>query len=233
MSDSDVFDDRHYAVVGATGGIGAALCDALKARGAHVSGFSRSGTDGVVLDYDRPETIEAAAAGVDRSLDGLIIATGLLRGEGAELEKSLKDLDADRLARAFHINAIGPALVLRHFLPLLTREATTRTGVITAKVGSIEDNRIGGWYGYRAAKAAANQMVRTAAIEHARRWPNGIVVALHPGTVDTGLSKPFQRSATMLLTPEEAAVRMLDVLGGLTPQDTGGFFAHDGERLPF
>ena len=225
-------DGERWAVVGATGGIGAALCDGLEARGASVVRLSRSGAGGVVLDYDRPQTIEAAAS-LDEPLDGLIVATGVLRGEGAEPEKSLRDLDAERLARAYHVNAIGPAIVLRHFLPLMRRDAVTRAGVVTAKVGSIEDNRLGGWYGYRAAKAAANQIVRTAAIEHARRWPDGIVVALHPGTVDTGLSKPFQRSATSLFTPEESADKMLGVLSGLTPADTGGFFSHDGERLPF
>ena len=227
------FAGTRCAVIGATGGIGAALCAALEVRGASVLRFSRSAGGGTVLDYDRPDTIEAAAGTVGAPLDGLIVATGLLRGDGAEPEKSLRDLDAERLARAFHVNAVGPALVLRHFLPLMRREGTTRAAVVTAKVGSIADNRLGGWYGYRAAKAAANQIVRTAAIEHARRWPEGIVVALHPGTVDTTLSRPFQRSATSLFTPKEAASRMLDVLERLTPTDTGNFFSHDGTRLPF
>ena len=222
-----------FAVVGATGGIGAALCAALERRGASVRRFSRTGAGGTVLDYDEPASIEAAAGSLDAPLDGLIVATGLLRGEGAEPEKSLRDLDGERLARAFHVNAVGPALVLRHFLPRMGRDGVSRAAVVTAKVGSIEDNRLGGWYGYRAAKAAANQIVRTAAIEHARRWPDGIVVALHPGTVDTDLSRPFQRSANTLFAPDEAAVRMLDVLDGLTPADTGGFFSHDGTRLPF
>ncbi|TRW18345.1 SDR family NAD(P)-dependent oxidoreductase [Glacieibacterium frigidum] len=210
-------------VVGASGGIGGALVEALALRG-EVTGLTRAD-----LDLTDPASITSAAARIDRPLDLVIVATGSL---GAP-EKALRDLDATRLADQFAVNAIGPALVAQAFLPKLRTDRRTGFAVLSARVGSIADNRLGGWHAYRASKAALNQLVRTMAIEHARRCPLGVCVALHPGTVDTGLSAPFQRGVRELFTPAVAAGHLLTVLDGLQPADTGGFFAWDGSAIAF
>lgn len=218
-------------VVGAGGGIGAALVRALQARGCEVVGLSRSG-DG--LDVTDEASVKAAAERVGAPADMVIVATGLLHGDGVAPERSMRELDGLRLARLFAVNAIGPALVAKHFVPLLPREGRSVFAALSARVGSISDNRLGGWYGYRASKAALNQIIRTLAIEVARSRPHAAVVGLHPGTVDTGLSAPFQRGVPEggLFTPEFAAERLLTVLDGLGPGDSGGCFAWDGERVP-
>jgi len=165
----------------------------------------------------------------------VIVATGLLQDNEMTPEKRLADLDPGRIARAFAINAIGPALVLKHFAPRLPRQGKSVLAVLTARVGSISDNRLGGWYSYRAAKAAANQLVRTTAIELSARRKDAICVALHPGTVDTPLSAPFQKgvSPDRLFTPVFAAERLLSVIETLQPEQTGHFLAWDGRQIPF
>ena len=135
------------------------------------------------------------------------------------------------MAQSFAINAIGPALVMKHFLPLLPRDSSAVFATLSARVGSIGDNRLGGWYSYRASKAALNQLVRTAAIELNRRSPNAICVALHPGTVDTGLSASFAKTGLDVQTPELAAERLLEVIAKLTANDSGGFFDYKGEPI--
>ncbi len=162
----------------------------------------------------------------------MIVATGILQGDGIAPEKSSRELSADGLARYFAVNTIGPALVAKHFLPLLSRGPAV-FAALSARVGSIGDNRLGGWYGYRASKAALNMIVRTLAIELARTRPEAVCIALHPGTVDTGLSQPFQRGVPpgQLFTPQRSAEALLDVLAGLTPADSGGCFAWDGQRI--
>ncbi|WP_419816479.1 SDR family NAD(P)-dependent oxidoreductase [Glacieibacterium sp.] len=217
--------DLRAVIVGASGGIGAALIEALAGR-AEVIGLSRSNG----LDLTDPASITAAAARIDGSLDLVIVATGHL---GTTPGKSRRDLDAAALAQQFAVNAIGPALVAQAFLPKLRSDRKTAFAALSARVGSIEDNRLGGWHGYRASKAALNQLVRTLAIEHARSHPLGLCMALHPGTVDTALSKPFQRSARTLFTPVDAAVRLLTVLDTLAPPDSGRLFAWDGQPIPF
>ncbi len=221
--------DLRAVVVGAGGGIGAAFVDLLGARGT-VVGLAR--TD---LDLTDAASIAAAAARIDGSLDLVIVATGMLHDAAGGPEKSLRDLDPERLARSFAVNAIGPALVARSFLPKLHIDRKTAFVALSARVGSIGDNRLGGWYGYRASKAALNQLLRTAAIEHARRAPLGVVAALHPGTVATRLSAPFQRgiAADALFTPAFSAAALLSVIDRLTPADSGGFFAWDGAAIPF
>ncbi len=216
-------------VVGARGGIGAAMADLLSPR-AEVISLTRAD-----LDLTDPESITAAARGIDAPVDLVIVATGLLHDATGGPEKSLRDLDAGRLARAFAVNATGPALVAQALLPKLRTDRKTAFIALSARVGSIADNRLGGWYGYRASKAALNQLLRTAAIEHARRAPLSVVAALHPGTVDTRLSAPFQRgvAAGKLFTPSFSAGAMLGVIDRLTPADSGGFFAWDGSEIPF
>ena len=221
-------------VVGASGGIGTALCERLAQdpRVTHVHKFSRHSP--VPLDLTDEASIAAAALTVDTPRL-VIVATGLLQDANLAPEKRLADLDPDSLARAFAINAIGPALILKHFAPRLPREGKSVLAVLTARVGSISDNRLGGWYGYRAAKAAANQLVRTTAIELAARRKDAICVALHPGTVDTPLSAPFQKgvSPERLFTPAFAAERLLSVIDTLQPGQTGHFLAWDGQQIPF
>ncbi len=194
--------------------------------------LSRSGP--LRLDYAEPDTIAEAAGSIGGPLDLVIVATGLLHDGEFGPEKSLRDLDADALARSFAVNTIGPALVAKHFLPLMRRDGKSVFAALSARVGSISDNGVGGWYGYRAAKAALNQMLKTASIEHARRWPEGVVVGLHPGTVDTGLSKPFQRNVAdgKLFDAAYSAGAMLDVLDGLSATDSGKVFAYDGSEVP-
>jgi NAD(P)-dependent dehydrogenase (short-subunit alcohol dehydrogenase family) len=212
-------------VIGASGGIGAALVEALRDEDVPVRGFARPELD--ILD----EASIAAAAAKAGSPSLVIVATGLLHEGERGPEKSLRDLDPEWLARQYAVNAIGPALVAKHFLPIMPSTGRSVFAVLSARVGSITDNRLGGWYGYRASKAALNQLVRTLAIEDKRRNDRGIVVALHPGTVDTKLSEPFQSAGRDLFQPGRAAVQLLDVLDGLKVTDSGRHFAWDGIEI--
>lgn len=229
-------------VIGANGGIGAALVAAFAASGRydriiaaarHAPDTSADRVEYLPIDIADPASIEAAAARIDTPLTRVIVATGILHDDAAGPERALRDLDADRLTHLFAINTIGPALALKHFVPLLAKDEPATIACISARVGSISDNRLGGWYGYRASKAALNQIVRTAAIELARTRPYAMCVALHPGTVDTGLSKPFQRGvpAEKLFTPDYSAERLLAVLNDLTPAHSGRIFAWDGAEI--
>ena len=219
-------------IIGASGGIGAALVAALEEEGVPVRGYARSFVGERHIDLEDEASIAAAAATAGRP-DLVIVATGLLHDAGKGPEKAIGDLDAAWLARNFAVNAIGPALVAKHFLPLMPREGRSVFAVLSARVGSISDNRLGGWYGYRASKAAANQIVRTLSIEDRRRNKRGIVVGLHPGTVDTGLSRPFQGNVQpgRLFTPDRAAVQLLDVIDGLGPADSGKLFDWEGKEV--
>jgi NAD(P)-dependent dehydrogenase (short-subunit alcohol dehydrogenase family) len=223
-------------VFGAGGGIGSALHASLRAQSRHASvmAFSRSGSPS--FDLGDETSIIAAADAVAahaREIRLVLVATGALAREGCVAEKSLKQIDPAALARAFAINTIGPALLMKHFIPLLPREGRSVFAVLSARVGSIGDNRLGGWYGYRAAKAALNQIVRTAAVELKRSRPEALCVALHPGTVDTRLSTGFAKQGLTLQTPEAAAEKILGVIDGLRPQDSGGFFDQSGGIIPW
>lgn len=210
-------------VIVGQGGIGAALADQI---------------DGA-LRWSRPEvdsTDEAsvirAAAGIEL-LDLAIVTTGMLHDAEQRPERALKELDLIKLARSFAINTIAPALVAKHLIPKMPRDRRAVFAVLGARVGSIGDNRTGGWHGYRASKAALVMLMKTIAIETARIRPHAIVVTLHPGTVDTGMSKPFQGNvaAEKLFTPAFAAEQLLGVIDRLTPADSGGHFAWDGSRI--
>ena len=220
-------------VIGAGGGIGSALAAAIEARGTEVLRLSRHSDP--PLDLEDDASIEAAAAAVaDRApFDLILIATGLLHGAGVSPEKSVSQIDGAAFDRLFRVNATGPALVMRHFLPLLARDRRGVIAALSARVGSIGDNRLGGWVGYRSAKAALNQIVRTLAIELARTHPHTILVGLHPGTVDTGLSAPFQRNVApdKLFSPQLSATRLLNVIDELVSADSGGCFDFAGERI--
>ncbi len=223
-------------VIGSTGGIGAAVLEQLQADSqfTHVVALSRATVPALDL-MDEASIAEAArrisALGLPIRL--LIDATGILSGTDYQPEKSLGQLDAAHMAHSFAINAIGPALLMKHFLPLLPKEGKAVFASLSAKVGSIGDNRLGGWYSYRASKAALNQLVHTAAIELRRRAPEAVCVVLHPGTVATDLSSPFAKTGLVMLTPAESANRLLNVVDGLTAKDSGGFFNHDGGELPW
>lgn len=219
-------------VIGASGGIGAGLVAALEEEGVSVRGYARSFSGERHIDLEDEASIAAAAATAGRP-ELVIVATGLLHDAGRGPEKAIGELDAAWLSRNFAVNAIGPALVAKHFLPLLPREGRSIFAVLSARVGSISDNRLGGWYGYRASKAAANQIVRTLSIEDRRRNKRGIVVGLHPGTVDTGLSRPFQGNVQpgRLFAPDRAAVQLLDVIDGLGPADSGRLFDWEGKEV--
>jgi len=218
-------------VIGASGGIGSALADRLEQRGP-VARLSRRAGD---LDLCDESSIAAAAKRLrDRApFERIIVAAGLLHDAATAPERSLRDLSAEGLGRSFAVNAIGPALCAAHFLPLLAPDG--KFAALSARVGSISDNRLGGWYGYRASKAALNQLIRTAAIELARTRPHAVCVTLHPGTVDTAMSRPFQRgvASARLFTPAFSAERLIAVLDRLGPADSGHCFDWAGERVPF
>ena len=222
-------------VLGASGGIGGASVEALERSGrfAAVMGLSRR-EDG--LDLNDEATIAAAAQRVSAlglPLRLVMVTTGLLHDGPMQPEKTWRQLDAETLLRSFAVNAAGPALVAKHFLPLLPREGKAVFAALSAKVGSIGDNQLGGWYGYRAAKAALNQLVHTAAIELRRTRPEAICVTLHPGTVATALSAPFGASGHEPVEPTSAAERLLQVIDGLTPDQTGLLLDHTGLPLPW
>ena len=233
------------AIFGSSGGIGAALSRQLVQSGrfARVYAGSRggqtdlSGTQSFAFDLSDEASIAAAAAAFDPAPDLVIVATGLLQDLTRQItpEKSFRDIDPAAMAAVFAANTIGPALIAKHCLPRLPRGAPAIFAVLSAKVGSIEDNQLGGWHSYRASKAALNMLIKNIAIELARSHPQAIAVALHPGTVDSRLSAPFQRGVPpgKLFSPDQAAGHLLDVIDNLTPADSGSLFAWDGTRLPF
>ncbi len=216
-------------VIGASGGIGSALAAALEETGHEVTRLSRS-ADG--LDITREATIEAALARLNGTYDRIIVATGALEAAGQPPEKTIRDLKPEALAAQFAVNAIGPALVLKHVWRLIPRDRPSVTAVLSARVGSIGDNRLGGWYSYRSAKAAVNQLVHTAAVELGRSHREAVLVALHPGTVATSFTADYAGRHTTV-PPEEAAANLLAVIDGLAPPDTGRFFDWKGEPVPW
>jgi hypothetical protein len=218
-------------VIGATGGIGRALADALAAEGRAIIRLGRRTRP--ALDLTDEASIAAAAAAVGPGLRLVIDATGFLHDARFRPEKSLREIDPAHLALNFALNATGPALLMKHFLPLLAPEGRAVFATLSARVGSIADNRLGGWYGYRAAKAALNQLVRSAAIELARSRRDAVCVALHPGTVATPLSAPFAKAGLEVQTPAEAASRLLATIARLTPTQSGLLLDRDGATIPF
>lgn len=238
----------NVAVIGAGGGIGSALAEDLQQCGAVAQVFrcsrsaaasTGSGHTNVALDIEHEESIASAAAQIAAAsgkLHLVIMATGILhRRDGLQPEKTWRSLSAAAMEDAFRINSIGPALVAKHFLPLLAQQQKSAFAALSARVGSIEDNRLGGWYAYRASKAALNMLIKTLAIELARRNPQALCVGLHPGTVDTGLSRPFQAGvpAEKLFAPARAARQLLQVLDQLQPAQSGRTYAWDGTAVPF
>ena len=245
-----------HVVIGASRGIGLALTEALLTKQPHdrVIAAARSADSPglkalsaqhgerlqcLAVDVTEPASVAKLAEGLrDQPPIGTVIySAGLLHhpDHPGLPEKKLEDLDWAAMQQVFVVNTLGPALALKHIMPLMDRQARSVFAVISARVGSIGDNQLGGWYSYRASKAAVNQLLRTAAIEAKRRHPHVIVTALHPGTTDTDLSAPFQKNvpAGKLFTPAFVAERLLAVIDDLTAEDSGGFKAWDGQEVPW
>ncbi|SMH50220.1 SDR family NAD(P)-dependent oxidoreductase [Maritimibacter sp. HL-12] len=216
-------------VIGASGGIGSALASVLESRGARVTRLSRR-DDG--LELTDPASVERLLGALDGPFETVLVATGALEPGGHRPEKALRQINAEALAAQFALNATGPALVLRHLPRLLPRDRPSRFAALSARVGSIGDNRLGGWHGYRAAKAALNQLVHGAAIELARSHHEAVCVVLHPGTVATRLTETHGAGHARV-PAKAAAAHLLDVLDGLSPADTGGFFDWAGKPVPW
>ena len=235
---------RNIVVGGGSGAIDAAFAAELarKYPNACISSLSRTRSRSsdvrirtVRVDYLDEASLRNASERVGQygPVDLVIAAGGILHQSGMMPEKSLRDLSADKLLTLYSANTVGPALIAKHFLPLMPRCRRAVFAALSARVGSISDNRLGGWYSYRASKAALNMLIRCASIEMGRRNPQAVVVGLHPGTVDSALSKPFQSNVApeKLFSPQYAVIRMLEVLESLGASDSGHCYAWDGSRI--
>ena len=221
-------------VVGSSGAIGSSLVNVLNQRDnySHVISLSRSSD--YYLDLFSEETIIKSAASIaelGHPIKLVIVASGILHSDTIYPEKSWRKIEAQPLETLFRVNAIGPMLLMKHFLPLLPKRERAVFVCLSARVGSIEDNELGGWYGYRASKAALNQFIKTASIELSRRNPEAICVALHPGTVTSNLSEPFSKGGLSVTSPETCAENLSTVIDQLTVDDTGGFFDYKKRRI--
>ena len=236
--------NQNIAIIGASGGLGSAFIDLFSDNPTNtVYAFARSEIKNPLanvrygqINFADEASIQQAAeqSAQNGPLDCVIVATGMLHDTELMPEKSLRDLSAEKFQRSFLANTIGPALIAKHFLPKLHRKQRAVFAALSARVGSIGDNRLGGWYAYRASKAALNMLIKTASIEVARRQPQTIVLGLHPGTVDTGLSQPFQRRvpSDKLFSTDYSAKRLISVLDGLSAEDSGKVLAWDGSEIP-
>lgn len=220
-------------IIGSSGTIGSAFIELLQSNPScsEVVGVHRHSQ--YPLDYQNPDSIESCANSLSAqgSFQLIINTTGVLHSNDWMPEKKLDDVNAEQLMELMKINAIGPALTIRHFSPLMDPQNSVMV-TLSAKVGSIEDNRLGGWYSYRASKAALNMLIKTAAIEWARTKPNAVLIAMHPGTVNSRLSKPF-RGEQIGRPPNDAVRDMFAVIENLTKEDSGSFVSYSGEKLPW
>jgi NAD(P)-dependent dehydrogenase (short-subunit alcohol dehydrogenase family) len=235
--------NRNIAVIGASGSIGSTFVHHFASDASNnILAFSRTVTDfnlpnvySDTIDFHDESTIQQAAEAASKSgpLDLVIVATGILHNASMMPEKSIRQLSAENFEKAFLTNTVGPALIAKHFLPLMKRSDRNVFAALSARVGSISDNRLGGWHAYRASKAALNMTLKTISIEMAMRQKNTIVVGLHPGTVDSQLSKPFQGNVpeSQLFTPEYSVEKLVSVIDRLTPGDSGKVFAWDGLEI--
>jgi NAD(P)-dependent dehydrogenase (short-subunit alcohol dehydrogenase family) len=216
-------------VIGASGGIGRAVAEEMKQRGGSVTTLSRR-DDG--LDVTDPASVDRVMGALEGPFQTVFISVGILAPEGATPEKQLSAIDPETMARVFAVNTVGVANLMTHLPRLLPRRGRSVAGVLTARVGSIGDNRMGGWYSYRASKAALNQIVHCAAVELGRSHRDAIIAALHPGTVDTDFTAGYDPKHGKS-TPSQAAAHLCDVMERLTPDQTGGFFDWSGAEVPW
>ncbi len=236
---------NNIVIIGASGGIGHAFIQLLSKDSTNtLYTFSRSYKktptthENIIsanIDYNNEASIVEAAKSTEVAgpIDLVIVATGFLHDDTIMPERSLRELSAEKFEKNFLVNTIGPALVAKHFLPKMNKKQRAVFAILSARVGSINDNRLGGWYAYRASKAAVNMLIKTASIEITRKQPNTIVVGLHPGTVDSQLSEPFQRNikSEKLFTPEYSTKKMMSVIQELKINDSGNTFAWDGKKI--
>jgi len=222
-------------IIGARGGIGAALANALEKDKNYAQILRLHRESSPPLDILDEASIAAAATSLSAThppISLVIVATGLLHSEQKGPEKSLRELEPNWMIENFRINAVGPALVAKHFLPIMAKQGPICFAALSARVGSISDNRLGGWHSYRASKSALNMLIRNISIEWQRKNPQSVVVGLHPGTVETSLSAPFKGNpAHERFTPSRAAGNMLSVIHGLKPEQSGQIFAYDGSLV--
>jgi NAD(P)-dependent dehydrogenase (short-subunit alcohol dehydrogenase family) len=239
----------NIVIIGASGGIGSAFVKLLSQNeNNRVHAFARTSSlasDDISNDTDKPSiqhidynseaSIKSAAelAGQSGPIDLVIVATGFLHDQSIMPEKSLRELSTESFQKNFLINTIGPALVAKHFLPKLHKDQRSVFAILSARVGSISDNRLGGWYAYRASKAAVNMLIKTVSIEASRRQKKAIIVGLHPGTVASSLSKPFQKNVVpeKLFTAEYSTKKLMSVIQNLDIEDSGKVFAWDGKEI--
>ena len=239
MTDLATFPSGFNAIIiGASGGIGAALYNMLQTHphAGHIMGFARNPKSNhhfIDLDDDAAIAAAAAAARPHGPYHLIINATGQLHGPNLSPEKTWRHLNHKALMASYQANCIGPVMGAHHFLPLLDKTSKSVYGILSARVGSITDNRIGGWHGYRAAKAALNMMIKNLAIEMAMKSKEAVIIGLHPGTVATGLSAPFRGHVQHdVFSPDEAAHHLLSVVDGVSPAVSGSHLAWDGSIIP-
>ena len=228
----------NIAIFGSSGAIGKALCVeyANKENIENVFAFSRKGDTlnqknitSHTVDYLDEESLKRTSLSINCKLDIVIVAIGQLDNP----EKSIKELSAKKFIDMFKANTIPTALIAKYFLPLLYRDRTTKFASLSARVGSIEDNHLGGWYSYRASKSALNMILKGLSIEQKRLNPNSIVFGLHPGTVDSKLSKPFQKNGKKYFSPKFSAKKLVNVIDKKTTDDDGKIFAWDNAIIPY
>ena len=239
---------KNILIVGSSGAIGSSFLKALNqdqkvgkiyalSRGQTADKVNANKIEYINIDITNEDEISLVAAKLSsfEPLNQIIIATGMLHSKEVMPEKSLHQLNQQNLSKLMTVNAFAPVLLIKHFLPLLSKKERTVIAVLSARVGSIADNKLGGWYSYRAAKAALNMLIKTTSIEVKRKLPKAIIVALHPGTVDSKLSAPFQSyvAAGKLFAPEYATKQLLKVIASLDYKDTGCFYAWDGTKIDF
>ena len=235
---------RSAAIFGSSGAIGAGLCAQLSADGCGTiyagsrSGEVPAGTNahGFAFDLREEHSIKAASDMMkDDPPECVVVTTGVLTlPDGTGPERSLKRLDPAAMAQVLALNTIGPAIIAKHILPLMPRDRRFVFAALSARVGSISDNGLGGWHSYRASKAALNMLIKNFALEMGRTHKDGVIVGLHPGTVDSALSQPFQTNLPegQLTEPNDAAANLLDVLNGLEPGESGKVFDFAGKAIP-
>ena len=228
----------NVAIFGCSGAIGKALCIEYinKQNIDNVIAYSRSGEEfennlikSIKVDYCNEQSLAEAASSLQIKLDIIIVAIGALDNP----EKSIRDLSADKFLDMFNANTIPTALIAKYFLPCLYRDRITKFASISARVGSIQDNELGGWYSYRASKSALNMLLKGLSIEQQRSNHDSIIFGLHPGTVDSKLSRPFQKKNKEYFSPEFSANKLVNVIDTKTVDDNGKIFAWDNTIIPY